>query len=169
MMLKRSFLGLALVLMAATVQAASPDITLRGLDGKPRNVNEFIGQGKWTIVVAWAHDCLICGRDIHHMSKFHQAHKDKDATVLGVSIDGMEQIELAKGFVAKHKLPFVNLLAEPEQGVMMQFGAGEFVGTPTHYFYDPKGRLVGRKVGPLPPKDLEEFIEAFNNSPYASR
>jgi peroxiredoxin len=168
MMLKQSFLGLVLVLMTATVPAASPDITLRGLDGKPRNVNEFIGQGKWTIVAAWAHDCLICGRDIHHMSEFHQARKDKDAIVLGVSIDGMELIGEARNFVAKHKLPFVNLVAEPEQGVMMQFGAGEFVGTPTHYFYDPKGRLVGRKVGPLPQKDLEAFIEAFNNSSYAN-
>lgn len=168
MTLKRSLLGLTLVLIAATVQAASPDITLRGLDGKPRNVNEFIGQGKWTIVVAWAHDCLLCNHEIHHMAQFHQERKDKDAIVLGVTIDGMELIEDARGFVAKHKLPFTNLVAEPEQAVMMKFGGGSFVGTPTHYMYDPKGRLVARKIGPLPRKDIEEFIEAFNSSPYSS-
>jgi peroxiredoxin len=168
-MLQRIFLGLALVFMASAVQAEAPSIELRSLDGKPRNVNEFIGHGKWTIVVAWAHDCLICAREIGEMAAFDTAHRDKDAAVLGVSIDGMEQIEQAREFVTRYKLPFVNLVAEPEQGVMMQFGAGPFIGTPTHYFYDPKGRLVARKVGPLARKDVEDFIETFNESPYANQ
>ncbi len=169
MMLKKSLIGLTLALMAASVLAASPDILLRGMDGKPRNVNEFIGHGKWVIVTAWAHDCRICESEMPDISAFHVQHKDKDAIVLGVTIDGMELIDLARGFVSKNKLPFVNLVAEPEQAVMMKFGGGSFVGTPTHYMYDPSGRLVARKVGPLPGKDIEEFIEAFNASPYAKQ
>jgi peroxiredoxin len=101
------------------------------------------------------------------MAAFHNDHKDKDAIVLGVSIDGMEQIKEARKFAADHKLPFTSLLAEPEQGVMSQFDGEPFIGTPTHYFYDPRGRIVARKVGPLPRKDVEEFIEAFNESPFA--
>lgn len=168
-MLQRILAGLVFLLMTGTALAQAPSIELRGLDGKPRNVNEFIGQGKWTIVVAWAHDCLLCNREIHQMAAFHNDHKDKDAIVLGVSIDGMEQIKEARKFVADHKLPFTSLLAEPEQGVMSQFDGSPFIGTPTHYFYDPKGRIVARKVGPLPRKDVEEFIEAFNESPFASQ
>ncbi len=168
-MIRRIFLGFVFALLASAAQAEAPSIELRSLDGKPRNVNEFIGHGKWTIVAAWAHDCLVCDSEIGNLAAFHTAHQDKDAIVLGVTIDGMEQIELARGFVNRHKLPFVNLVAEPEQSVMMQFGGGSFVGTPTHYMYDPKGRLVARKVGPLLGKDIEEFIEAFNASPYASQ
>lgn len=168
-MLRRIFLGFFIALLTTAVYAETPDIELRGMDGKPRNVNELIGKGKWTIVVVWAHDCLLCNREIHQMSEFHKERKDKDAIVLGVSIDGMEQIQLARDFVAVHKLPFVNLVAEPEVSVMAKFDSARFVGTPTHYFYDPKGRLVGRKIGPLPRKDLEEFIEAFNSSPFASQ
>lgn len=168
-MLRRTFLGFVFAILATTAQADIPNIELRGLDGKPRNVNEFIGQGKWAIVTVWAHDCLLCMREMPEISAFHNAHKDKDAIVLGVSIDGMEQIALAREFVARHKLPFVNLVAEPEVSVMAKFDSARFVGTPTHYFYEPKGRLVGRKVGPLPPKDIEEFMEAFNASPYASQ
>lgn len=169
MMLKKSFFGLALALMAASVLAGSPDIPLRDMEGKPRNVNEFIGKGKWVIVAAWAHDCRVCESEMPDISGFHMRHKDKDAIVLGVTIDGMELIKEARGFVAKHKLPFPNLVAEPEQEVMMKFGGGSFVGTPTHYMYDPSGRLVARKIGPLPGKDIEEFIEAFNVSPYAKQ
>lgn len=166
-MLQRLACSLFFLFFSAVALAAAPSIELRDLDGKPRNVSEFIGHGKWTIVVAWAHDCLICNREIDQMASFHNDRKDKDAIVLGVSIDGMAQIEAAREFVADHKLPFANLVAEPEQGVMSQFDGQYFVGTPTHYFYDPKGRLVARKVGPLKRKDLEEFIEAFNESPYA--
>lgn len=166
-MLKSVCLGLVLLLTGASALAESPDITLRDLDGKPRNVNEFIGHGNWTIVVVWSRDCLLCNREIHHMTEFHNSHQDKGATVLGVSIDGVEQMALAREFVSFHKLPFVNLVAEPEQEVMMKFGAGPFVATPTHYFYDPNGKLVGRKVGPLPRKDLEAFLEAPNTRRYA--
>jgi len=168
-MLPRLFCSLALLLLSAVAAAAAPSFELHDLDGRPRNVNEFIGQGKWAIVVVWAHDCLVCYREIHQMAEFHNDRKDKDAIVLGVSIDGMAQIKEARQFAADRKLPFTSLLAEPDPGVMAQFDSQPFVGTPTHYFYDPKGRLVARKVGPLKHKDLEEFIEAFDASPFASQ
>lgn len=168
-MLQRFIASLVFLFLSAASVAAAPSIELRDLDGKPRNVNEFVGQGKWAIVVVWAHDCLICYREIHQMAEFHNARKDKDAIVLGVSIDGMAQIKEARQFAADRKLPFTSLLAEPEPGVMAQFDSAPFIGTPTHYFYDPRGRLVARKVGPLKQKDLDEFIEAFNESPFASQ
>lgn len=168
-MLQRFLASLVFLFLSAASVAAAPSIELRDLDGKPRNVNEFVGQGKWAIVVVWAHDCLICYREIHQMAEFHNARKDKDAIVLGVSIDGMAQIKEARQFAADRKLPFASLLAEPEPGEMAQFDSAPFIGTPTHYFYDPKGRLVARKVGPLKQKDLDEFIEAFNASPFASQ
>lgn len=163
-MLKSFCLGLVLLLAGTAALAESPDITLRDLDGKPRNVNEFIGQGNWTVVVVWARDCLLCNREIHHMAEFHNARQNKGAIVLGVSIDGLEQIALAREFVSFHKLPFVNLVAEPEQEVLTKFGAGPFVATPTHYFYDPKGKLVGHKVGPLQLKELEKLVDSYNGS-----
>lgn len=166
-MLQRIFLGLALIFMASTVHAQAPSVQLRDLDGKPRNVNEFIGQGKWIIVAVWAHDCRICAEEIHEMSALHKARGEKDTAVLGVSIDGMERIKEAQGFVTRHKLPFVNLVAEPEREVLLRFGGGPFIGTPTFYFYDPTGRIVARNVGPTTQKAVEEFIEAFNASPYA--
>lgn len=167
-MTRRIALGLIFMLLSGASFAEAPSIELRGMDGKPQNVNEYIGKGKWAIVAVWAHDCLLCNREMPQLSAFHNDHKDRDAIVLGVSIDGMEQIEQAREFVSRHKLPFVNLLAEPEVSVMAQFDSARFVGTPTHYFYEPRGRMVARKVGPLPPKDIEEFIAAFNDSPYAS-
>lgn len=140
--------------------AAAPDIVLHDLDGKPRNVNEIIGRGRWVVVVVWAHDCRICAQEIHEMSEFHRAHQGGDAGVLGVSIDGVSQIKLAREFVAKQKLPFLNLVAEPRQDVMTRFGAGRFIGTPTYYIYSPQGEIVGQNVGPLTRVEVESFLAA---------
>jgi peroxiredoxin len=150
--------GLFSVLIAGAAWAESPSIELRGFDARAHNVNEYIGHGKWVVVVTWAHDCRICDEEIHHMAEFYQAHKDRDATVLGVSIDGYKQVALARAFVERHKLPFPNLIAEPSQEVMMKFGAGEFVGTPTYYIYNPQGRIVGRNIGPITRKEVEDFL-----------
>ena len=168
MMFRKWLLGMACLFVMMHAQA-SPSIELRDFEGKSRNVSEVIGQGKWTIVVLWAHDCGICAREIHHMSTFHEKHREQDAVVLGVSLDGQEYVEQARQFVSRHKLPFLNLLAEPDEGVIMQFGGGRFVGTPTHYFYDPSGRIVGRKIGPLKGEDVEDFIKAFNEGGYSKK
>lgn len=138
--------------------ASAPDIVLHDLDGKPRNVNAIIGHGHWVVVVVWAHDCSICAREIHEMSEFHRAHQGGDAEVLGVSIDGVSQIGQAREFATRLKLPFLNLVAEPRQDVMIRFGAGRFVGTPTYYIYSPQGEIVGQNVGPLTREEVETFL-----------
>lgn len=169
MALQRFFLGMAFALLAMAAGAAAPGIQLSDLDGKPRNVNEFIGHGKWVIVAVWAHDCKVCAEEIGEMRTLHAVRGDKDITVLGVSIDGVRQMAQARGFVALHKLPFTNLVAEPAQEVMTRFGGGAFIGTPTFYIYEPGGKIVARRVGPLASRDAEEFIAAYNDSPYAKK
>ena len=166
--MRKWMLSLAMAFVMSAAHAVVPDIALQDLDGRPRNVNEFIGHGKWVIVAFWMHDCKICAAEIHHMSAFHKAHQAKDAIVLGITIDGAAYVDEAKRFVAAHQLPFPNLITEPDaEAIQKLFGGGKFIGTPTHYFFDPSGRIVGRKIGPISGADIEEFIAAFNSSPYA--
>ncbi len=151
-------LGLVLGGLTTVTLAGVPDIPARTPDGKTRNVNEFIGHGKWTVVVAWAHDCQICAREIHEMAALHNAHRGKDAIVLGVSVDGYDKVKEARGFIARHKLPFTNLIVEPSQDTMMKFGAGRFVGTPTYYIFNPQGEIVGQNIGPVTRAEVETFM-----------
>ena len=144
------------LMMPLMVSAAGPDVRLTGMDGKQRNANEFIGQGKWTVVAVWAADCTICNQEIHHMASFHTAHKDTDATVLGVSIDGRDRKRQALGFVQGHRLTFPNLLAELPQ--MQKFGGGPIMGTPTYFIYSPQGKLLAAQVGPITQEHAEKYI-----------
>lgn len=154
-----SALLLATALFAGTARAAAPDVPLIDLDGKPQNANATIGRGKWVVVVLWAHDCRICASEIHEMASFHKAHAGRDAQVLGVTLDGKDKIEAARKFVRDHKLPFPNLVAEPEVEVVERFGGGEFVGTPTHYVYSPQGKIMAQQAGPLTRAEVEKFLE----------
>ena len=161
--------GILMAWMLSTAQAAAPDMSLPDLQGRNHHLNEYIGQGKWVVMVFWMHDCKICASEIHHLQAFHAAHVGKDAMVVGISIDGAENMQNARRFAENHKLTFPNLLTEPDFDALMKFGGGKFVGTPTQYFYDPDGRLVARKIGPISRADIESFIDAFNSSSYARK
>lgn len=147
-----------LLLIFPLVAGAVPDLVLKDFNGNNRNISDYIGKGKWTVVVVWAHDCSVCNNEIHHMTFFHDAHKDKDAIVLGVTVDGWSKREKAQGFIDTHALNFPNLIAEPRQDVLAKFGGGPFYGTPTFYVYSPKGELLARQIGPITQEDLEKFI-----------
>jgi peroxiredoxin len=143
---------------------AAPDLVLKTVDGEQRNVSEYIGKGKWTVVAIWAHNCHICNEEMPAMTFFHDAHKDKDAIVLGVSIDGWDKRRKAKRFIDTHALNFPNLIAEPRQDVIGKFGGGEFYGTPTFYVYSPEGELLARQIGPISAEDIEKFMKSVNQA-----
>lgn len=154
----RKILFLILLVLTTPALATSPDLSFRDFNGKDRHASEFIGNGNWTVVVIWENDCPICNAEIQTMEFFHLDHKDKDAIVLGVSIDGWEKRDLAKAFIERHDLTFTNLLIELDIAELQKFGGGMFVGTPTFYIYDPSGEIVARQIGPLPLDALENFI-----------
>ncbi|MCK4707037.1 MAG: TlpA family protein disulfide reductase [Gammaproteobacteria bacterium] len=151
---------LLLASLTMSAYAAAPDVNARDVDGKTHNVNQYIGQGKWTVVVFWAHDCHICNLEIEQMTFFHDDHSKKDATVLGISMDGFKQVKKSKAFIERHELNFPNLLIEQSQAEFRKFGGGGFVGTPTFYLYNPAGELLAKNIGPVSPEDLEKFIKA---------
>ena len=140
------------------VLAAAPDIKAQDIDGNAQNVNQYIGKGKWTAVVFWAHNCPICNREIQQMTFFQDDHEDKDATVLGVSMDGFSQADKSRAFIDRHELNFPNVMINPKQSEFKKFGGGQFVGTPTFYLYNPAGELMATNVGPVAVEKIEEFI-----------
>lgn len=156
-MLQRIRWLLVLLMMAPlVVLAAGPDIRLRDVEGRERNVNEYIGQGKWTVVAVWSADCPICRRDIFHMAFFYDEHRKQDATVLGLSIDGYVNRDKAKGFIQDQSLNFPNLIGEPEDA--SRLSGAMFIGTPTYYFFSPEGKFMTQRIGPVTQQQAEQVI-----------
>lgn len=146
-------------LLAAPAFATPPSVPLSDFTGGMHDIATHLGKGQWVIVVAWAHDCHVCEAEMGEMAQFHRDYAKKDARVVGVSIDGFELRDKARAFVERHRLPFPNFLVEPDQEIMMRFGGGPFYGTPTHYIYDPTGKLVAMSTGTVTAQEIRSYID----------
>jgi len=153
---KLMFAVLALI-ATASVQAS----VLMHFDGRPASIEEYAGKGKWLVVMIWASDCHVCNQEVENYDLFHSAHMDKDATVLGISIDGKQGLDDARAFVARHRVAFPNLIGEPDAVTEMFTGLTgvSWVGTPTFLIYNPKGKLVVQQIGAVPVELIESFIK----------
>jgi len=146
------------LILPLVVLAAVPSVPVRDIVGNPRNVNEFIGKGKWVVVAVWSADCPICKREIHQMTFFHDEHRRRDAEVLGMSIDGFANRDKVRRFIEDHALNFPNVIGTADDASML---AGTmFIGTPTFYVFAPDGRLVGQRIGPTSQEQVEAMIAA---------
>lgn len=154
--------AMALTVIPFLAFAAGPDMRLKDVDGKERNVNEFIGRGKWTVVAVWSADCPICRRDIYHMTFFYDEHK-KDTAVLGLSVDGYGDRAKARAFIEEQSLNFPNLIGEPEDAARLSRTA--FIGTPTYYFFSPEGKFLTHRIGPVTQQQAEEILRDLKNKP----
>lgn len=167
-MFQRTSRWLAVLFMIPVlVMAAGPDLRLKDVEGKEHNVNEYIGQGKWTVVAVWSADCPICRRDIYHMTFFYDDNRKKNATVLGLSIDGYENRAKAKGFIEDQSLNFPNLVGEV--GDAMRLSKTMFIGTPTYYFFSPEGKFMAQRIGPVTQQQAEHLIGELEKQSQASK
>lgn len=157
---------LLLLVPTLTIAQKGPGVIMPDLEGNFHGLSEYTGQGKWTVVMMWASDCHACNEEAHQYVAFHEAHKNNDATVLGISLDGKQKLGDAKQFVSRHEVSFPNLIDEPVK--VTQFYSAmtgqAFVGTPTFMVFDPGGKLRGAQVGAVPTKIIEAFIAREGSS-----
>ena len=156
---RSTLLLMAGILVSANVFAG----VFRDFDGQSKEISDFAGDGKWRVVMIWASDCHICNQEAHQYVRFHEQHRDKDARVLGISMDGKEKQKEAKEFISRHKLNFPNLIGEPEEVAMhyMKLTGSEWVGTPTFLIYTPNGELVVKQEGAVPVDLIEGFMKSW--------
>ena len=128
--------------------------------GTAKSLESMTGQGKWSVVMFWAHDCHACNKEAHQYVDFHNKHKNTDAEVIGVSLDGKKHKTEANEFISRHKLNFTNLIGEPYDvaGIFEDLTGMDWVGTPSFLIYNPKGELRAQQVGAVPTDLIEQFM-----------
>ena len=134
--------------------------------------SKHIGKGKWTIVNVWSTSCGYCRSEIPDLQDFHDAHKDQDASILGIAI-GFPDFDYpdpktVKEFMQDYFVDFPSLIANAEQASNL---VGEYVTMiPVSFFYNPDGELVGRLQGTINRLEIEEMMAQSlkNPEPYVS-
>jgi peroxiredoxin len=153
-------LWLLMVLLLFTLPAAAAPGILKDFQGQFHSLKEYTGQGKWTVVMIWASDCSVCNQEAGQYVKFHAAHAGKDATMLGISLDGAAKQADAEAFIARHHINFPNLIDEPENvaGLYAALTGRTWVGTPTFLVFAPDGELRAAQAGAVPTRVIEDFM-----------
>ena len=154
----RMLFFILLLFSAANVNA---EASLQSLEGKPEKLSDYTGKGQWTVVILWASDCHVCNAEAEQYIQFHEAHKNNDAQILGLSLDGQQKLDAAKDFMKRHDVTYHSLIGEPEVVASMyeDLTGGHWVGTPTFLIYDRAGKLKAAQPGAVPAEIIEGFIK----------
>lgn len=159
-MFVKQFIFTLLLIGFVSVNAADFDLEMKKLDGQPGSLEEYKGKGKWTLVMLWETTCSICKQQEPEYAKFHQQHKDKDAEVIAISIDGTESVDLIKTYTQQNSLPYPVMVTDKSEVRDKYFAATDeqFRGTPTYLLFTPEGKLVAAQPGMLPAASVENYI-----------
>jgi len=157
-----TFIVISLLLSHKAI--ASDWTEVRTMEGKFTTLSQHFEEDKWTLVMLWTSDCTICQREYPIMSEFHDKHKDIDAKVIGVSLDGYSKLDEITEHINEMPMTFDNLIGELTVVAFNYQNATEepLRGTPTFLMFNPSGQLVGHNPGPVNPEALEDFINRKN-------
>jgi len=139
---------------------ALADSAFRDMQGNITTLEDQQTPGQWTVVMIWASDCHICNKEVGEYSAFHQKYIDKNANIVGISIDGKEGKADAEAFIERNKVLFPSLIADISAVAnWYQMRTGEaFRATPTFVLIDGKGEVRAAQAGAVPTKIIEDFI-----------
>lgn len=150
------FVSLGLTLSTA----GASGFTLHKRSAQPVDFQSLVGDGRWTLVMLWAIDCVPCEAQKPMIDSFHASHVDSDARVVGIALDGLENIDGIEKVIRKTPTRFPHYVADAQtfhNEFQVRTGQG-FRATPTYLLFDPDGRYAATHVGVIDRAGLEAAV-----------
>lgn len=166
--MKKMLITLAFLLTAGTVVQAqrenttielgqvAPELSYPSPSGKNISLKE-VNKGRYVLIDFWASWCGPCRMENPNIVKAYHQFKDKNFTVLGISLDKERQDWLDA--IKEDKLDWTQLsdLKFWENEVSMKF---RISAIPYSILIDPDGKIIAKNLrGPALIKFLEENIK----------
>ncbi len=126
------------------------DFALTDLNGKNHKLSDY--RGKWVVVNYWATWCPPCRKEIPDFVKFQQNHDN--VQILGIAYEDAA-IEKLRHFVQEFQINYPILTVDvynPPATILNN------TPLPTTVIYDPNGRQVEKRIGPMTEHDLAAAI-----------
>ena len=159
-LLTRWTLAAALAVTGLPAVAEPPSATFQTLDGESKSVSDYFPPDQWLVLMIWASDCHVCNMEAEAYAYLHEEQEGKTLRLLGLSIDGPANVAEARDFVARHDIPFPNLIGDP-MAVAEYYAkvAGRpFQGTPSFVIFRPDGTPAASQAGAVPGEVIVEFV-----------
>jgi peroxiredoxin len=130
---------------------AAPGFLLKDANGATVNLADY--KGKVVLVNFWATWCGPCKVEIPWFIEFQQQYKDRDFTVLGVSMDD-DGWKSVTPYVSEHKINYPIVIGNDQ--VSQLYGGVDSL--PTSFIVDRSGRIAATHVGLVDRSDYQNEI-----------
>ena len=139
-----------------SVGAIAPDFVQNDVDDRPVKLSDF--RGKYVLLDFWASWCGPCRAENPNVVKAYNKYKDKNFTVLSVSLDqpGKKDAWLAAIKADGLSWTQVSDLKFWKNAAAVQYA---IMAIPQNFLIDPKGKIIGKNLrGEALDKKLEEVL-----------
>ncbi|MDN3548838.1 TlpA disulfide reductase family protein [Mucilaginibacter aquaedulcis] len=128
---------------ATDIGAQAPAFTLNDVNDKPVSLSAF--KGKYVLLDFWASWCVPCRNENPNVVKVYKQYKEKNFTVLGVSLDrpGKKNDWLAAIKADGLEWTQVSDLKFWNSEVAKLYGV---TAIPQNYLIDPNGKIIGKNL-----------------------
>lgn len=157
---RRIIFAICLLLFSTT--ASAREFGFRDLKGKNHALSEY--RGKWVLVNFWATWCPPCQDETPDLVALHNAHKDSDLVVVGISLDSERNARKSvERFADQYKISYTLGIGSYTMAAML--GENEISALPTSFLIDPNGAVVGYQEGAVTRSAIETFITQRKQAP----
>ena len=133
----------------------APNLTMQDVNGKPVSISDF--KGKYLLVDFWASWCGPCRQENPNVVAAYNQYKDKNFTILGVSLDDDKQAWMEA--IKKDGLSW-NHMSDLKQWESAAVNAYQFDGIPFNVLIDPQGTIIASSLrGPELEAKLAEVLK----------
>jgi len=159
-----SSLALTIIFLASTAFEAPfstiPSVDVKTLDGKTVNIQDYIGNGKITVMSFWATWCSPCKRELDAISEFYPDWQEEyDVQLLAVTIDDARSLAKVPALIETKGWEYT-VLSDVKRELQK---ALNFQTVPQTFLIDAEGNVVYTHSGynPGDEYELEEKIKAL--------
>jgi len=142
---------------ASWVGREAPDFGMPDANGKEVKLSSF--KGKYVLVDFWASWCGPCRQENPNLVRAYNRFKDKNFTVLGVSLDRPGQKDKWLKAISDDQLTWTHIsdLKDWNSPVVSLYG---FEGIPFNVLVDPQGKVIAEGLrGSVLERKLEEVLQ----------
>lgn len=137
--IRATWFGLILLVFSANANA----FLVSDFSGNRVEVNDFVGDGRWTLLMLWQLDCVPCEEHKPAVEAFHKKHESSNAHVIGLVIDGHEYMAQIKSFYDAKPTAFPSLVVFSDvfhEQILEETGK-QFPVAPGYILYSPDGEM----------------------------
>ena len=137
-----------------------PSVEVKTLDGKTVNIQDYIGNGKITVVSFWATWCSPCKRELDAIAEFYPDWQEEyNVELVAVTIDDSRSLAKVPAMIETKGWEYT-VLADVKQELKK---ALNFQTVPQTFLLNEKGEIVHTHSGYSPGDEyeLEEKIQAL--------